>query len=127
VCLAEAGQQPGNVEAARRQQRSDPDTPAHDAAKLFYFLLRSVHSRQDAASPSSDRLSRLGWPDSSARALEQRGPKLLLDPPDLVRKRRLGDAQLLRGTREVAVPGHRLDGSQLPELHRNDRRRRSLP
>jgi hypothetical protein len=51
----------------------------------------------------------------------------LLEPPDLVRQRRLGDVELLRGAREMAEAGHRLDGSQLPKLHSNDRRTRSLP
>ena len=127
VRLAEAGQQPGDVEVARRRERPDPDTPAHDAAKLIDLLTCTVHFRQDAASASSDRLSRLGRADPAARALEQRSSQLLLEPADLVRERRLGDAELFRGAGEVAVSSHRLDSSQLPELHGNNRRTRSLP
>jgi hypothetical protein len=35
--------------------------------------------------------------------------------------------EFLRGAREMAVAGDRLDGSQLPKLHSNDRRTRLLP
>jgi hypothetical protein len=64
--------------------------------------------------------------DVAARAHEQRRTELLFEASDLVRKRRLGDMQLLRGAREVPVPGHRFDAPQLPKLHANDRKARSL-
>ena len=126
VRLAEAGQQAGHVEVARRQQRSDPDAPAQDAAKLVHLLACAVHLGQDPPRASSDRLAGLGRADATACALEQRGAQLLLEPDDLVRQRRLRDVELVRGAREVAVPGHRLDRSKLPKLHPNDRRTRSL-
>jgi hypothetical protein len=44
-----------------------------------------------------------------------------------VRERRLGDVELLRGAGEMAMAGDRLHGSELPELHTNDRRTRLIP
>jgi hypothetical protein len=127
VRLAEARQQPGDVELARRQERSDPDPPAQDPAQLVDLLACAVHLGKDAASTNSDALPRLRRADATARALEQRRPQLVFKPADLVRQRRLGDVKLFRGAREVPVAGHRLDGSQLPKLHRKDRKSRSLP
>jgi hypothetical protein len=77
VRLAEASQQPGDIEVARRHERSDPDTAAQDPEELVHFLACAVHFRQDAAGPSGDRLPRLGRADAAARALEQRGYRLI--------------------------------------------------
>ena len=126
VGLAEAREQPGDVDVAGGQERADPDATAQDAAQLVDLRARAVDLREDAAGSRGDRLSCLGRGDAAARALEQRGAELLLEPPDLVRQRRLREVELLRGAREVTVPRHRLDASQLPELHANDRRTRSL-
>ena len=106
--LAEAGEQPGDVEVAGGQQRADPDAPAQHAAQLVDLGARAVDLGEDAAGARGDRLPGLGRGDAAARALEQRRAELLLEPADLVRQRRLGDVELLRGAREVAVPRHRL-------------------
>jgi hypothetical protein len=82
--LAEAGQQPGDVEVARRHDRSDPDPPAQDAAQLVHLLACTVHFGEDASSPSGDCQPRLRWADAAAGALEQRRAQLLLEAPDLV-------------------------------------------
>ena len=117
---------PGTSTSPAGRSASDPDAPAQDAAELVDLRACAVHLGEDTAGARGDRLARLGRGDAAARALEQRGAELLLEPPDLVRQRRLGEVELLRGAREVAVPRHRLHASQLPELHANDRRTRSL-
>ena len=126
VGVAEAGEQPGDVEVAGGQERADPDASAQDAAKLVDLRARGVDLGEDPAGASGDRHAGFGRGDAPARALEQRGAQLALEPADLVRQRRLGEVELLGGAREVAVPRHRLHASQLPELHPNDRRTRSL-
>jgi hypothetical protein len=126
VGAAEACEQPGDVEAAGGQERSDPDAPAQDAPKLVDLLACGVDFREHAAGSSGHRASRLGGRDAAAGALEQWSPELLLEPSDLVRQRRLRDVELFGGAREMAVPCHRLDASQLSELHPDDRRSRSL-
>ena len=126
VGLAEACEQPGDVDVPGGHERSDPDSSAQDAAKLVDLRARAVHFGQDTAGSSGDRLSCFGWGHAAARAFEERDAQLLLEPSDLVRQRRLGHVELLGGAREVAVPRHRLHTAQLPELHANDRRTRSL-
>ena len=126
VPLAEAGEQPWDVEVPGRQQRSDPDTSAQDTAKLVDLLARGVHFREHAAGSRGDCLSRLSQAHAAAGALEQRGAELLFEPTDLVRERRLGEVELLGGAREVSVARHRFHAPELPELHADDRRTRSL-
>ena len=123
---AEAGEQPGDVEVAGRQQRPDPDPPTQDAAELVDLFARGVDLGEHPAGAPRDGDARVGRDDAAARALEQRRAQLLLEPADLVRQRRLGEMELLRGAREVAVPRHRLHASQLPELHAINRNPRSL-
>jgi hypothetical protein len=127
VSAAEAGEQPGHVEVAGGQQRPDPDASAQDAAQLVDLLASGVDLRQDAAGASGDRLPRVGRRDATAGALEQRRPEFGLEAADLVRQRRLGEVELLRGAGEVAMPRDRLHTSQLSELHPTYRRLRSLP
>jgi hypothetical protein len=50
----------------------------------------------------------------------------VFEPSDLVRQCRLGEVELLGGPGEMPVAGHRLHAHQLPELHANDRKLRSL-
>jgi len=65
-----------------------------------------------------DRLAGLGRRDAAARALEELGAELGLEPANLVRERRLGDVELLGGAGEVPVAGDRLGIDQLPEFDR---------
>ena len=116
----------GDVEVTGGPQRPDPDAPAHDAAELVDFLACGVDFGEDAAGSRGDHQPGVGRGHAAARALEQRRAQLLLEPLDLVRQRRLGEMELLRGAREVPMPRHRLDASELPKLQANDRRTRSL-
>jgi hypothetical protein len=127
VQLAEARQQPRDVDVACAQERADPDAPPQDAAQLIDLLACAVDLGQHATSAGSDRQPGLRRPHAPAGALEQRDAQLVLEPAHLMRQRRLGDVKLLGGTGEVSVPGHRLDASQLPHIHVIDRRTRLLP
>ena len=55
---AEAREQPGDVDVAGGQQRTDPDAPAQDAAQLVDLRAGAVHLGQDAAGAGGDRLAR---------------------------------------------------------------------
>ena len=126
VCLAEAGEQPGDVKPACGQERSDPDPSAQHAAKLVDLFAGGLHFGEHPAGSRCDRLPRLGRGHAAAGALEQRGAELLFEPLDLMRERRLREVELLSGAREVAVARYRLHASQLPQLHANDRNTRLL-
>jgi hypothetical protein len=127
VSSAEGCEQSGDVDVASGVERTDPDVPASDAAELVDLLACAVHLGEDTAGSSGDHASGLGWGDASARAFEQRCAQLSFELSDLVRERRLGDVELLRGAGEMAMAGDRLHGSELPELHTNDRRTRLIP
>ena len=89
---------------------------AQDAAGARSTVLaRAVHLGQCIVERARGQRTAagLGRAHAAARALEQRRPQLQLELPDLMRQRRLGDVELLRGACEVAVAGDRLDGSQL--------------
>ena len=84
VRAAEAGEQPGDVEVAGRQQRPDPDPPAQHAAELVDLFARGVDLGEHPAGAPCHGDARVGRDDAAARALEQRRPQLFLEPPDLV-------------------------------------------
>ena len=58
------------------------------------------------------RRAGLGQPETAAGPLDQRRADLLLQQPDLLRHRRLGDEKLLGRAREGQPPRHRLEGAQ---------------
>ena len=115
--LAEAREQPGNVDVAGGLERADPDAPTPNAAKLVDLRSRILDLGQDATRPGGKRGSGFGRDDATAGAFEERRTQLLLETTDLVGERRLGDVELIGGAREMAMAGYRLDTSQLPELH----------
>ena len=119
VRLGEPREQPGNVDRARREQGADGDPAADEAAKLVDLAAGALDLGEDAAGASREQLAGGGRHDASRRALEQLGAELGLEPPDLVRERRLGDVQLLGRAREVAVAGDRLGVAELAHLHRD--------
>ena len=126
VRLAEPREQAGNVEVPGGHERSDPDPPPEHAAQLVDLRAGGVHLREHTPGARGDRLARLGGDHAAAACAEQRRSQLGFEPPYLVRQRRLSEMEFLRGAREVTVPRHRLDASQLPQLHTNERRPRSL-
>ena len=109
----------GDLDAARRQQRADRDPPADEAAQLVEVAAHALELAEDAPRPLRDGLPGLGRDDAAAGALEQLGAELGLEPPDLVRERRLRDVKLLRRAGEVAMAGHRLGVHELAQLHRD--------
>ena len=127
VVVAEAGQKGRHrVYRARRQQRPDRYPSLDEALQIVDLLPHTVHLGEHAARAFRDRLARLRGHDGPARPREELGAELRLEPADLVRERRLGDVQLLRGAGDVPVPGHRFRVSQLPDLHVIDRKSRSI-
>ena len=92
--------------------------PRTRPAELVDLAAHPVELGEYPARVAGDGLAGLGRRDPAARALEQLGAELGLEPADLVRERRLGDVQLLGGAGEVAVSGDRLGVDELAQLHR---------
>ena len=109
----EPGEQAGHVELARGQQGADRDPAADEALELVDLVAHAVNLGEHAPRARGDRLPRLGRRDAAARALEELGAELGLEPADLVRERGLGDVELLGRAGEVAVAGDRVDISEL--------------
>ena len=58
-----------------------------------------------------------GQLDAARGPPKQRQPELRLQPPDLLRERRLGDVERLGRAREVPVARDRREVLELPQLH----------
>jgi hypothetical protein len=58
-----------------------------------------------------------GEPQPFPPALQQRRAHDLLQPPDLLAQRRLGDEDPLRGVREAARVGQRHEVAQMPQFN----------
>ena len=108
-----------HLDLAGGQQGADRDPPADEPAQLVELAADAVDLGEHAPAPGRDRLPGLGRDDAAAGALEELRAELGLEPPDLVRERRLGDVELLRGAGEVAMPGDRLGVDELAQLHRS--------
>jgi hypothetical protein len=67
--------------------------------------LRTLHFTQDALRPRQEGLSCRCQANATATPIKELHPKPLLEAPDLLRKSRLGDEQLLGGEPEMQPPG----------------------
>ena len=74
---------------------------------------RSVDLGEDQPRVGEEALAGGQQGDTSRRALEQRGPELVLEVADLPGQRRLGDVELARGATDVLRLGH---GDEIVDL-----------
>jgi hypothetical protein len=82
--------------------------------------VQAVDLGEHALGVAEDHAALGGELDAAARAPEHLDAQLGLEPPDLLRDRRLGEVQLLGRLRERAVAGDGGDGAQVTELHASD-------
>ena len=73
---------------------------------------------QDPAGPRHERPPGLGDRNAASGPLDEREADLLLEPPDLLRQRRLGDVLARRRAREVLLVGERDEVAQLAKFHK---------
>jgi hypothetical protein len=114
VALAEGGDQPGH-EVVGGAGHGDGQPAAREALHLVDDHLRFRELGGDGAGVVVHLATRVREEDALAHLLEQGQPHVLLQLLDLHGDRRLGQVQLLRGPGEAQVPGHRLEGLELPE------------
>ena len=79
--------------------------------------LRGLELHQDPPRPRHEQLARVGQRHAPRRPLDQREADLVLQPPDLLRERRLGDVLARRRAREVALLRERDEIAQLAQFH----------
>src|SRR5690606_21966923 len=79
--------------------------------------LRGRDLGQDAARAVDHERPRLAEAHVARRAVDQRQPQLVLQTPDLLRQRGLGDVLALRRAGEVTLLVERDEGAQLAEVH----------
>ena len=105
-----AGDQPFGRERGRRADREQPFSlrPAQSFRRTAQVFERAAHGRQIRF-----RLTRQF--QRAIAAHEEGNAKLLLQPPDQVADRGLGDVQLFRGAGEAQVTRRRLEGTQSAE------------
>ena len=83
----------------------------------FHALHPGVELREHAPRPRHEPLARRRERDMPRRAVDERDPELVLQPPDLLRQRRLRDVQQPGRAREVALVGQRDEVAQLAQFH----------
>ena len=91
-----------------------PNSPR--AARSVSSAALSTAARISRAAHEQD-LARRRELDAARRAVQQRHAELGLEPPDLLRERRLGHVQALGGAAEVAFLGDGDERAQVAELH----------
>ena len=106
------GQRHGQDHADRAGQAD-----RHDAARLVTemadILPRLLHRPQDAAGVGDQDRAALGGRDPARRAHQQFDTEVLLEMPDMLAQRRLGDPEALGGARDGSFLR---DGQKVPEL-----------
>ena len=90
---------------------------AHDAGVLVHLPAGLRRLGEDPLGAHQEVLAGGRQGDATARAPQQRHTELRLQPPDLLRERRLGDVRGLGGAAEMAVPGDRDEVLELTQLH----------
>ena len=114
---AEVGEHAEQVVRAGRVDAADPQLAAQQAGELLELGVQAVDLGEHALRVAEDDAALGGELDLPARAPEDLDAELGLEPPDLLRDRRLGEVQLLGGLRERPVAGDGGDGAKVTELH----------
>ena len=117
IAAAEPRERPRQVQRSQYQGRPDADVAASYRGQLGQVGAGLVELAEHGADPGQEQLPGVGERDPAGGALEQRGPELGLQPPDLRRDRGLRDAQLLGRAAEAAAAHDRLEVGELPQLH----------
>ncbi len=117
VAAVKPRERPGQVDGGQDQRRADAEVPAQHGGQLVQVGTRTVELVEHRAGAGQEELSSVGERDAAGRPLQQDGAQLGLQPPDLGGHGRLGDAQLLGGPAESAVPRDGLEVDELPQLH----------
>ena len=107
VPVVERAQDLGQQTGADARGRAEPDPAAAQLRQLLHLDPRGVGVREDPAGQRKQRLARVGQRDVAARPAEQLRAQLLLQGPDLLGERGLGDVHLLGGPGEVPGLGDR--------------------
>jgi hypothetical protein len=115
--LAVEGGQPLREAQRIGRGRRHADRAAHDAGVLVHRRAGGRDAGQDRVGPREQLGARGGQLDAAARAVQQRHAELRLEPADLLRERRLGHVDRLRGAAEVAVARDRGEVLELTEIH----------
>ena len=117
VRRAEVGEHAEQVVRAGRVDAADPQLAAQQAGELLELGVQAVDLGEHALRVAEDDAPLGGELHLPARAPEDLDAELGLEPPDLLRDRRLGEVQLLGGLRERPVAGDGGDGAKVTELH----------
>jgi hypothetical protein len=115
--LRSAAASRGRERVRRRAGEADREAPELAAGGASRVLGGAVDRGEDRARACEQHLAGGRKLDAARRAVQERHAELGLEPPDLLRERRLGDVQALGGAAEVALLGDRDERAEMPELH----------
>ena len=114
---AQGGRHLREQRVRRRAGEPDREAPELAARRAQRVLGGAVDRGEDLARPHEQDLARRRELDAARRAVQQRHAELGLEPPDLLRERRLGHVQALGGAAEVAFLGDGDERAQEADLH----------
>jgi hypothetical protein len=99
------------------QARGDPQRTGHPTLRGGDRPTRRLAFGQQPMGPLHERRARWREDDTSPAAIEELCPELPFEGSDLLADSRLGQMQLVRGAREVALPRHRNKYLQPTQVH----------
>ena len=108
---------PGHDRQQRRADEADPQPPGLAGVDPARGGDRAVELGEHRPGVAQERLAGRRQLDPPARAGQQREPELVLQRPDLLAERRLGDVQPRGGAPEVQLLGDGDEITQLAKFH----------
>ena len=101
----------------RRVDHADAKAPDIAARHPLSAFHRRIGRGHDVAGILEEGVAGFGQLHAARQSPEERRAELVLQRADLLRQRRLADAQPLGGAREVAGLGDREKVAQVPQFH----------
>src|SRR5712691_4464428 len=124
VFLLEAADERRQDVLARDGAGADEELAAHLPLEAVHRLAGLALQRQHSPGVAQQELAGLGDGGAAAEAIEQAHAQLVLKGADMLRDRRLGEVQRVRGLGEGAELGDFDEDLELPEVHGGEYRGR---
>ncbi|GGX75589.1 hypothetical protein GCM10010510_20300 [Streptomyces anandii JCM 4720] len=117
IAVVEGTQHVGQQAGAHARRGAQPHPAPPQLHQLLHLVPSGVRVGEDAPGQRQQRLARGGERDVAPGPQEQIRAQFPLQRLDLLRQRRLGDMDHVRGPGEVPRLGHRHEVLELLELH----------
>jgi hypothetical protein len=100
--------------------RSHRYVPRTYAPQILQLRLRGLELGQDSPGAANEQLAGIGDRHAAGRPFDQRYPKLVLEPADLLGQGRLGDVLTFSGASEMPLVSKRDEVAKLANIHKQN-------